>query len=135
MKTILFFLLIVSGVAQAQTAIQLQKFPYARPLASKVDTIAAFRVVCIRNEIDLLSENQRPEFLIELINKEGEVSIQRNISYTDMQIACQVAGYPENTWPTVIAQSYAAVFAGTKAQKLAVFTSLMAPYNITVKPQ
>lgn len=59
--------------------------------------------------------------------------MDRNISYEDMLRAVEKNNIPENQQQAVIMQSYGAVFAGTKAQKIAVFTSLMNGYGITVK--
>jgi len=130
LKIICFVLLGV--MAQAQTSIKIENFILQKGFSQ--DTATSVRIRCVGLDVDIITANQRPMFYIELINPQGSTADARNVSYQDMLNACEKNGVPEGSQSTLIQNVYAAVFAGTKAQKLAAIRGLMSGYSIIVKP-
>lgn len=133
MKNIIILILcLAAGVAQAQTSIKIDDFVMRRGFVA--DTATFCRISCTALGIDLETSNHRPTFVITLHNATGQIMDSQVVTYGDMVNACIKNNIPENQHATQIAQAFAAVFCGTKAQKLAVIRSLMAGYGIVVKP-
>ncbi len=133
MKTIYTLCLILLGVAaQAQQNIKINNFIIQRGFVQ--DTAVSIKIRCVGMDVDILTEEQRPMFYLELVNPQGNAADSRNVSYQDMVNACVKNDIPENQINATIQSVYAAVFAGTKTQKLAAIRSLMAGYGMVVKP-
>lgn len=131
--TIKILCLVLLGVmAQAQTSIKINDFILQKGFSQ--DTATSVRIKCVGLDVDILTSNQRPMFYLELVNTTGTTVDARNVSYQDMLNACVKNGIPENQQNALIQSVYAAVFAGTKTQKLAAIRGLMDGYGITVKP-
>lgn len=131
--TIKILCLVLLGViAQAQTSIKINGFILQKGFSQ--DTATSVRIKCVGLDVDILTANQKPMFYLELVNTVGVTVDARNVSYQDMLNACVKNGIPENQQNALIQSVYAAVFAGTKAQKLAAIRGLMDGYGITVKP-
>ncbi len=123
---------LIGMAAQAQTKIKINDFVMRRGFVS--DTATYCRIDCTALPIDLQTAQHRPTFVLTLHNALGQIMDTQVVTYGDMVNACVRNGIPENQHETIIAQTYAAVFCGTKAQKLTAIRSLMAGYGITVKP-
>lgn len=133
MRKLLTILFLSLGVAaQAQTSIKINNFIIQRAFIT--DTATAVKIRCIWNQIDQETANQRPVFLLELVDVRGVTVESRNVEYQDMVNACVKNGIPENQHSGIIQSTFSAVFCGTKTQKLSAIRSLMAGYGITVKP-
>lgn len=131
--TIKILCLVLLGViAQAQTSIKINGFILQKGFSQ--DTATSVRIKCVGLDVDILTANQKPMFYLGLVNTVGVTVDARNVSYQDMLNACVKNGIPENQQNALIQSVYAAVFAGTKAQKLAAIRGLMDGYGITVKP-
>lgn len=133
MKKLFTLLLVSLGVAtQAQTKIKINDFVMRRGFVA--DTATFCRISCTALAIDLETSNHQPTFVITLHNAGGQIMDSQVVTYGDMANACIKNNIPENQHSTQIAQSFAAVFCGTKAQKLAAVRMLMSGYGIVVKP-
>ena len=133
MKQLLTILLVSLGVAaQAQTKIKINDFVMRRGFVS--DTATYCRIDCTALPIDLQTSQHRPTFVLTLHNALGQIMDSQVVTYGDMVNACVKNNIPENQHEAIITATYAAVFCGTKTQKLAAIRPLMAGYGITVKP-
>lgn len=133
MKNIIILILCFAvGVSQAQTSIKINNFILQKGFTT--DTATAVRIKCIFMPVDQNTADQRPVFYLELASATGASVDARNVEYQDMVNACVRNNIPENQRSATIAAVYAAVFCGTKAQKLSAIRSLMAGYGIVVKP-
>lgn len=133
MKIIITLALMLLGVvAQAQTKVLIS--PFVINKGFQIDTAVAVSFRCVSLQIDLQTTNQQPMFYLELNNISGGAVDARNVSYQDMINACTKNGIPENQHSATIASVYAAVFCGTKTQKLASLRAMMDVYGIVVKP-
>lgn len=132
MKKILLILCLAAGVAQAQIKIKIDDFIMRKGFIT--DTATYCRIDCTALPIDLETSNQRPTFVLTLHNATGQILDTQVVTYGDMANACTKNGIPENQHSGIILATYAAVFCGTKSQKLSAIRPLMAGYGITVKP-
>jgi hypothetical protein len=98
------------------------------------DTATYCRIDCTALPIDIETANHRPTFLLTLHNAAGQIMDTQVVTYGDMVNACVKNNIPENQHSGIILATYAAVFCGTKTQKLTAIRSLMLGYGITVKP-
>ena len=98
------------------------------------DTAVSISIKVVSLQILIDSKAQRPVFYLSFDSKNGQSVTSRNIDYSAMKIACEKNGIPENQHETVIAQTFLAVYAGTKAQKLGAIRGLLDTYGIVVKP-
>lgn len=132
MKKILFLLCFAAGVSQAQTKIKINDFVMRKGFIA--DTATYCRIDCTALPIDIETANHRPTFLLTLHNAAGQIMDTQVVTYGDMVNACVKNNIPENQHSGIILATYAAVFCGTKTQKLTAIRSLMLGYGITVKP-
>lgn len=133
MKNIIILILcLATGVSQAQTSIKINDFVMRRGFVA--DTATFCRIACTALPIDLQTSQHRPTFVLTLHNALGQIMDSQVVTYGDMVNACVKNNIPENQHEAIITATYAAVFCGTKAQKLTAIRSLMAGYGITVKP-
>ncbi|MCA0231568.1 MAG: hypothetical protein LCH91_13935 [Bacteroidetes bacterium] len=131
MKQILFILafgLLSLESSFCQTNFQIEPFVLKKGFST--DTATTIRFKCVSLDIDLMTDNQRPVFYLELVSNTGATVDARNVSYQDLINAATKAGIPEEQHATKINQLYSAVFCGTKSQKIASIGAMMAPYGI-----
>lgn len=98
------------------------------------DTAVSISIRVVNLQVLLESKAQRPVFYLSFDGKNGQSVTSRNIDYSDMKVACQKNGIPLDQQETIIAQTFLAVFSGTKAQKLGAIRGLLDSYGIVVKP-
>lgn len=133
MRKLLLFITVLSffgGSANAQFKINDKIFS----TGFTSDTAVSISIRVVNLQVLLESKAQRPIFYLSFDGKNGQSVTSRNISYEDMKVACQKNGIPEAQHETIIAQTFTAVYSGTKAQKLGAIRGLLDNYGIIVKP-
>ena len=133
MKKLLLFITVLSFFAlSANAQFKINDKIFSTGFTSDTAVSISIRVVSLQILID--SKAQRPVFYLSFDDKSSRSITSRNISYEDMKVACVKNGIPEAQHETVIAQTFLAVYAGTKTQKLGAIRGLLDTYGIVVKP-
>lgn len=129
-KYFLILLLLVSSI-DSYSQFKIDNKLFATGFAN--DTAVSISIKVISLDILLNSVDQRPTFYLSFNDKTGRSIMSRNINYTDMETACTKNGIPAAQHATVIAQTFGAVYVGTKTQKLSAIRGLLDTYGIVVK--
>ena len=134
MKKLILFITVLSffSLTEASGQFKINDKIFSTGFTSDTAVSISIRVVSL--QILTESKAQRPVFYLSFDGKAGQSITSRNIDYVDMKTACQKNGIIESQHETVIAQTFLAVYAGTKTQKLGAIRGLLDTYGIVVKP-
>ena len=98
------------------------------------DTAVTISIKLISLDILVNTKEQRPIFYLSFNNRTNQSIVDRNIDYSDIQKACDKNNIPLDQQEAIIGQTFSAVYAGTKEQKLGAIRLLLSSYGIILKP-
>ena len=133
MKKLLLFITILSFFAlNANAQFKINDKLFSTGFAT--DTAVTISIKLISLDILVNTKEQRPIFYLSFNNRTNQSIVDRNVDYSDIQKACDKNNIPLDQQEAIIGQTFSAVYAGTKAQKLGAIRLLLSSYGIILKP-